>query len=101
MNSSMKNNDREGNWKNFLSLDDDGIRLFHCISSKLKSKAWSSAAGAAKQITAIFRTSSLAHHSTPTSIIESNEIEMTGLNGVTQQYQFIYCVANAFNLSLV
>jgi hypothetical protein len=92
---------REENWNNFLSLDSNGIKLFQCISSKLKAKDWITPTGAAKQITAIFRTSSLAHHSTPSSIIENEEIEVTGLRKVTQQYQFIFCVANVFNLSLV
>jgi hypothetical protein len=92
---------REENWQKFFSSDSDGKELFKCISSKMKAKDWATAAGAAKQIASIFRTSSLAHHATPLSIIENREIEVTGLSNVTQQYQFIICVANVFNLSLV
>ena len=89
-----KNQQREQNWADYLNLDPDGQNLFQCITSIIKSKEWASTSGAAKQISSIFRVSCQAHHSTPVSILETNEIEITGISKVTQQYQLISCIAS-------
>jgi hypothetical protein len=85
----------------FFTYDRNGQVLFACITSHIKSTEWKSPKGAAKQIDAIFRSSSFAHHSTPVSIHELSEINVTGLQNITQQYQLIACVASTFHLTLL
>jgi hypothetical protein len=98
---SIQTTDREKKWSLYFSKDPDGQALFKCITSRIKSSEWATPLNAAKQITAIFRSSSLSHHATPLSITDNREIETTGLSQVTQQYQLIFCIANIFSLKLV
>jgi hypothetical protein len=98
---TVQKNQRETNWANYFAFDPDGQALLTCIRSTLKAGDWATPTAAARQISAIFRVSSLAHHSTPVSINENNEIEISGLSKVTQQFQLISCVASTFGFSLV
>ena len=96
-----QDNQRKKNWAKYFECDPDGQNLFKCITSVIKSRQWASTEGAAAQITSIFTSSSLAHHATPVSIMETNEIELTGMSKVTQQYQLISCIATVYNIQLV
>lgn len=98
---TFQKSEREKNWTNFSDLDPDGQALFLCITSIIKASDWAKSNSAAKQISGIFRSSCLAHHATPVSIMEKNEIQITGLSQVTQQYQLISCIAKVFNLNFV
>mmetsp|Transcript_23593 Transcript_23593/g.32274 ORF Transcript_23593/g.32274 Transcript_23593/m.32274 type:complete len:106 (+) Transcript_23593:459-776(+) len=98
---TVKQGMRETNWTNYFSLDPDGQSLLACITSIIKAREWATPKGAAQQIAAIFRVSSLSHHSTPVSISENNVIETAGMSKVTQQFQLISCIASTFNLSLI
>ena len=96
-----KNQSRDKIWADYLALDPDGQALFQCITSIIKAKEWANTSGAGTQISSIFRVSSLAHHSTPASILETNAIQITGISQVTQQYQLISCIATVFRLQFI
>ena len=98
---TFQKSDLEKNWTNFFDFDPDGQALFLCITSIIKASDWAKSNSAAKQISGIFRSSCLVHHATPVSIFENDEIQITGLSEVTQQYQLISCIAQVFNLNLV
>jgi hypothetical protein len=97
---TYKRNDRERNWENFFTKDSYGITLLNCLSSNIRLKEWSTPAGAAKQVSSIYRSSSLNYHSTHLSIVDNEEISTVGISQVTIQYQLISCVAKTFNLEL-